>query len=121
MGPERRNHIRNVEIPEIIDPVGVDSPWSFNICRALYLRIPRPSLPWGREWIASGAFISRCEKGAPRSACRGGEGVHRRGSYPNASGSDRAASDISCANNSGASSTLPFENRSPTYPIFFGV
>ena len=34
-----------------------------------------PSPPWGRGWRATGAFISRREKGAPRSACRGGEGV----------------------------------------------
>ena len=54
---------------------GKPHPWSFYICRAHYLRIPLPSPPWGRGWIASGAFISRCEKGAPRSACRGGEGV----------------------------------------------
>ena len=54
---------------------GKPHPWSFYICRAHYLRIPLPSSPWGRGWIASGAFISRCEKGAPRSACRGGEGV----------------------------------------------
>ena len=37
--------------------------WSFYICRALYLRIPLPSPPWGRGWIASGAFISRGETG----------------------------------------------------------
>ena len=41
----------------------------------------QPSPPWGRGWIASGALISRGEKGAPRSACRGGEGVPIRASY----------------------------------------
>jgi hypothetical protein len=34
-----------------------------------------PSPPWGRGWRATGAFISRGERGAPRSAGRGGEGV----------------------------------------------
>ena len=61
--------------------------WSFYICRAHYLRIPLPSPPWGRGWIASGAFISRCETG---------EGVHARASYPNASRNDHTASKILC-------------------------
>ena len=43
--------------------VGFTHGWSFYICRALYLRIPLPSPPWGRGGIASGAFISRCETG----------------------------------------------------------
>ena len=37
-----------------------------------------PSPPWGRG-SRRGVFISRGEKGAPRSACRGGEGVKSRG------------------------------------------
>ncbi len=40
---------------------------------------PFPSPPWGRGWRATGVVISRGEKGAPRSACRGGEGVDSRG------------------------------------------
>ena len=34
-----------------------------------------PSPLWGRGWLATGVLISRGEKGAPRSACCGGEGV----------------------------------------------
>ncbi len=63
--------------------------WSFYIGRALYLRIPLPSPSWGRGWIASGAFTSRCETG---------EGVHARASYPDASGNDHTASKIFCTN-----------------------
>jgi len=42
-----------------------------------------PSPPWGRGWLATGAFISRAEKGAPRSACCGGEGVRTVESHTN--------------------------------------
>ena len=70
------------------------------ICRALYLRIPLPSPPWGRGWIAPGAFISRGETG---------EGVLIRASYPNASGNDHTASEIFCTNISGPSWTMPFD------------
>src|SRR5208283_4049724 len=34
-----------------------------------------PSPPWGRGWTAAGVLTSRGGKGAPRFACRGGEGV----------------------------------------------
>ena len=37
------------------------------------------SPPWGRGWRATGVVISRGEKGAPRSACRGGSGVNNHG------------------------------------------
>src|SRR5271170_2106118 len=61
---------------------GCAFPWSFYICDEVNDERMRTSegrslalAPLGERVDRRGVFISRGEKGAPRSACRGGEGV----------------------------------------------
>ena len=73
------------ELAPALSTADLSAVWSFYIRRAHYLRIPLPSPPWGRGWIASGAFISRGETG---------EGVRSRASYRTPPVADHTASKI---------------------------